>query len=254
MKMKPGRLETIWAHSALGLMILSEVAFIVIGMRFVLPACRRVLTYVDTDVNRFYAFMPGAGTFLAMLHSMAYQTPWWVAAFIVAWALFEWFVKRENKSHWRSVLLTSLALALFLMVTVFTVLMVVPTAKAADRLNARDPKPEIAARMATLDRLVPQLEQALRENDLSRADGLAHTSMGAANDLCNTGAAASTLLTSSEPAKIEMLQAELNSMASAMREAWFAARQRRAGQIDAPMQKFREAYGKVKDATATLPN
>ena len=34
----------LWAHVVLGLTIAAEIAFIVLAMRFVLPACRRVAT------------------------------------------------------------------------------------------------------------------------------------------------------------------------------------------------------------------
>lgn len=248
MKPKFG-LSTAWPHFALGLLILAEVAFIILGMRFWLPACRRVLTYVDTDVTGFYTFIPGANDFLAVLHSAAYQTAWWVVAFSIAWALFERSVKAENKLRLRFSILATLALMLFVVTIIFATLLVIPTAKAADRLNARDPRPEVAARMATLDRLLPQLEQALLTNDLPKADDLSHTAMGAANDLENTGAAASTLLTSTDQAKVEVLRADLNSMASAMREAWIAARRRHPEQIKAPMQKFRDAYARVMSAT-----
>jgi glucan phosphoethanolaminetransferase (alkaline phosphatase superfamily) len=252
MKANLGPLATAWAYSALGLTIVAEVTSLILGMRFLAPACRRVLTYVDTDVTGYYAFMPGAKTFLALLHSAAYQTLWWMVAFAIAWALFEWSVKVENKQRFRLSILASLALTLFVVTMIFTVLLIVPTAKAADRLNARDPGPEVAARIATLDRLLPQLEQALLTNDLPKAGDLAHTAMGAANDLENTGAAASTLPTSTEQAKVEVLRADLNSMASAMREAWIAARRRHPEQIQVPMQKFREAYAGVKDDTAKL--
>jgi hypothetical protein len=249
MKLKSDRLATNWAHSALGVMIVAEVAFIILGMRFIAPACKRVLTYVGTDTQTFYAFAPGATDFLGVLHSLAYQTAWWVTAFAIVAALFEWSVKTENKQRLRLALLTSMALMLFFATILFAVLLVVPTAKAADRLNARDPVPEVDARIATLDRLLPRLEQALLQNDLPAADDLAHTAMGAANDLENTGAAAATLLTSTRPANVEALRAELNSMAAAMREVWIAARRRHPEQIPAPMQKFREAYGQVKNET-----
>jgi hypothetical protein len=252
MKANLGPLATTWAYSALGLTIVAEVTSIILGMRFLAPACRRVLTYVDADVTGSYAFMPGAKNLLAVLHSAAYQTLWWMVAFAIAWALFEWSVKTENKQRLRLSILASLALMLFVVTIIFTVLLIIPTAKAADRLNARDPGPEVAGRIATLDRLLPQLEQALLTNDLPKADDLAHNAMGAANDLENTGAAASTLLTSTEQAKVEILRADLNSMASAMREAWIAARRRHPEQIQVPMQKFREAYARVKNEAAKL--
>jgi len=71
MKVKLGNVAMAWTHFALGLIIVGEAAFIILGMRFVLPACKRILTYVDTDVHGFYAFMPGATDFLGLLHTMA---------------------------------------------------------------------------------------------------------------------------------------------------------------------------------------
>src|SRR5260370_37898084 len=113
MKIKIGPMAMVWAYLALGLMIAAEAAFIILGMRFVLPACKRVLTYVDTDVSGFYGFMPRATDFLGLLHTMAYQTGWWVIALAIAWALFEWRVRGENKQWLRLSALTSLALLLF---------------------------------------------------------------------------------------------------------------------------------------------
>jgi hypothetical protein len=250
MKVKIGHMVTAWMHFALGLMIVAESAFIILGMRYVLPACKRALTYVDTDVSGFYAFMPGETNFLGLLHTMAYQTGWWVIAFAIAWALFEWRVRGENKQRLRLSVMASLALLLFAAVAIFTTLMVIPTARAAERLNARHPEPIVAAQMASLDRLVGQLEEALARNDLAVADDLAHTAMGAAYDLANTGAAASTLLTSSEQPKIEVLRTQLNSMAASMREAWIAARRRHPEQVQPAMEKFRETYAQMKSELA----
>jgi len=250
MKIKLGPVAMVWAHFALSLIILGEAAFIILGMRFVLPACKRILTYMDTDVSGFYTFVPGATDFLGLLHTMAYQTEWWVIAFAIAWALFEWRVRGEGKQWLRLSALTSLSLLLFAVVVMFTALLVIPTAKAADRLNARHPEPMVAARMATLDRLVGPLEEALLKNDLAAADDLAHTAMGAANDLANTGAAASTLLTFTEHARIETLRRQLDLMAASMREAWFAARTRKPDQIQPAMKRFREAYAHIKNDTS----
>lgn len=252
MKAKLGALATAWAYSALGLMIVGEVSSIILGMRFLEPACRRVLTYADPDVAGSYAFLPGAWNFLSVLNSAANETWWWMIAFAIGWAWFEWKMKAENKPRWRLSILASLALMLFVVNLMFAVLLIIPTARAADRLNARDPGPEVVSRIATLDRLLPQLEQALLANDLATADDLAHTAMGAANDLENTGAAASTLLTSTEQARVELLRADLNSMAGAMREAWFAARRRQPEQVQGPMKKFREAYARVRKETARV--
>jgi hypothetical protein len=249
MKVKPANWAIVWTHFALGLIIVAEITFIILGMRFIAPGCRRVLTYVDTDVSGFYAFMPGATYLLGLLHSIAYQTGWWLIAFAIAWALFEWRVPREGKQGLRLSALTSLALLQFVAIAMFAVLVALPTAKAADRLNARHPEPMVAERMAALDRLLGGIDEALAKNDLTKADDLAHTAMGAAIVLANTGAAAPTLLTSAEPLKIEAMRRELDLMATSMREAWFAARRRKAEQIQPALKKFREAYAYIKNQT-----
>ena len=250
MKVKLGTMAMAWTHFALGLLLVTEVAFIIVGVRFIMPACKRILTYVDTDVSGFYTFIPGATDFLGLLHTMAFQTGWWLTAFAIAWAIFEWRVQGESKQWLRLSALTSLSLLLFAAVVMFTVLMVIPTVKAADQLNAQNPEQMVASRMATLDRLVGPLEEALLKNDLAAADDLAHTAMGAANDLANTGAAASTLLTFTDHAKIEALRTQLDLMASSMREAWFAARTRKLDQIQPAMKRFREAYANIKNDTS----
>src|SRR5215468_560450 len=110
MKTIPARIAIAWTHLALGLILVAEVAFIIVGMRFIMPACKRILTYVDKDGSGFYAFMPGATDLLGLLHTMAYQTGWWLLAFAIAWALFEWRMRGENKQWVRLSVLTSLAL------------------------------------------------------------------------------------------------------------------------------------------------
>jgi hypothetical protein len=246
MKTKLNSIAT-WTHLTLGLIIVAEISFIVLGMRFLMPACRRIVSFADTDIAGFYSIIPGSNSFLALLHMPAYNTISWLIAFAVLWGLFEWRVRNENKPKLRLAAMTSLSLLLFVVVAMFAAIMVIPTAKAAERLNARHPEPIVAERMAILDRLVGQLEQAVVKNDLPMADDFAHTAMGAANDLANTGAAASTLLLSPEPARVKTLRAELDTMASAMQEAWFAARTRHAEQIPAPLQKFCAAFAQVKN-------
>src|SRR5689334_10797066 len=113
MKVKLGNMAMAWTHFALGLILVTEVAFIIVGMRFIMPSCKRILTYVDTDVSGFYTFIPGATNFLGLLHTMAYQTGWWLIAFAIAWAIFEWRVQGESKQWLRLSALTSLSLLLF---------------------------------------------------------------------------------------------------------------------------------------------
>jgi hypothetical protein len=97
---------------------------------------------------------------------------------------------------------------------------------------------------------VGQLDQAVMKNDWGLAHELAHEAMGTANDLANTGAAASTLLTFGEQTRIEELRTRLESMASSMREAWLASRMSDDERIHATMRKFHEAFDKIEKRPA----
>jgi hypothetical protein len=194
--------------------------------------------------------MPGASAIFGVLHTVAYHTECWLVGFAIAWALAELRVQGENKRWFRLSALTSLTLLLFIVIVMFTLLLVIPTAKAADRLNARHPEPVVVTQLTTLDSLVDRLEHALVESNLEEADDLAHSAMGAAFELANTGAAAPTLLTLTQQTRIEAVRAELDLMAPSMRDAWFAARRRKPELIEPAMQEFRQAYARMKSELA----
>ena len=247
MKNKPFAIATAWINPVLGLLIVAEAAFLFLGMRFVTPGCTRILSFADNDGSRFYASVPGGETLLGLLHMPVDNPVWWLIGFAFLWGLFEWRVANERKSWLRPGAMASLALLLFLVCAMFAVALVIPLARAGQQMNARYPEPIVAAQMADLDTLMIGLEKAVKENDLLTADDLAHTAMGAANQLANTGAAAPTLLTSSAQPRVDRLRAELDLMLSSMRETWLAARRRHPEQIGEPLQKFRETYAQVKN-------
>ena len=78
---------------------------------------------------------------------------------IVGWGLFRRCVPAARRPAVRLSVLTSLVMMLFAIVAVFSGLMIIPTAKAGDRLNARYPEPIVAERLAKLDRLIGPLNR-----------------------------------------------------------------------------------------------
>src|SRR4051812_1470977 len=92
MKIRPILARLLSAHSILGLMIATEVAFIVLAMRFVLPACRRIATYADGGGLNFYASTPWANNFLSVLHIPVYNLTLTVLCVAAAWGLFRRYV------------------------------------------------------------------------------------------------------------------------------------------------------------------
>ena len=251
MKTKLSSSAIAWTHLVLGLLIAAETAFLFWGMRWVMPGCKRIMNLADTDAGHFYAFVPGSRTLLGLLHIPAYNPIWWIVGFAAIWGLFEWRVSSERKSRLRLNIMASMGLVLFLISGFFAAAMVIPVARAAEQMNTRDPAPIVAARLESLDRLLAQLQLAVEKNDLPTADGIAHTAGGAANDLALTGASASTLMTSMAQPRVDQLRADLDLMAFSMRETWMAAKRRHAEQIQEPLQKFCEAYARVKSETTS---
>src|SRR5262249_40919294 len=113
MRIKSLLSRVLWPHFVLGLMIAMEVALIVLGMRFVMPACRRILSYADGDGRGFYASTPWVSTFLGVLHVAAYNVTLWAVVFAVAWGLFRRYIPGGAKPAVRLLVLASLATVLF---------------------------------------------------------------------------------------------------------------------------------------------
>jgi hypothetical protein len=245
MKCQNHKIAKVWLHLALGLMIAAEAGFIVVGMRLVMPMCARIVSYADTDHRGLSAFMFGATQLLGMLHLAEDYAAWWAIALAVACGLFEWRMRGQSKASLRLSAMVLTSLLLFAVVAMLTALMVIPTARAAQRLNARHPEPIVAVRMAALDRLVGQLDQALLKQDWPAVHELAHEATGAAEDLAKTGAAASTLLTLNQETRVERLRTQLESMESSMEATWAASRKGDAEQVKSGIQKFHEAYEAV---------
>jgi hypothetical protein len=241
-----GRAATIWVHLALGLIIAGALAFLGVGLVFITPICNKVVMDSATGPRGFDAFLPGATSFLALLHLLVDHAAWWVGALLLVGMTFEWRVRAESKPAWRLSALSGAALLTGVAATAFAALMVIPTVKAAQQVNARHPEQIVRGRMATLDRSVRQLERALVVRDWPIVRESAHVAMGAADDLATTGAAAATMLTLGESTKIEELRKRFDVMADALRKAWAASR--RDGNVErteAAMQTFHEAYRDV---------
>jgi len=104
--------------------------------------------------------------------------------------------------------------------------------------------------MATLDRLVANLDQAVAKKDWPAAHDIAHEAGGVAEDFAGTGAAAPALLALNEPAKIEELRAELNAARGFLLGAYLASRTGDAARVETAMRKFHEVYAKVESTAA----
>jgi hypothetical protein len=246
MKRKLSRAAIVWVQLAFGVMIAGALAFLGVGLVFVAPICNRLVLDSAAGPRGFDAFLPGATSFLALLHLLVDYAAWWAVALLIVGVIFERRVRAENKPVWRLSALGGTALLTGAAAMVFAALMVIPTVKAAQQVNARHPEPFVRGRMATLDHSVRQLDEALVARDWPTVHESAHVAMGAADDLATTGAAAATLLTFSESTKLEELRKRFDVMADALRKAWAASR--RDGNVEraeAAMQMFHEAYRDV---------
>jgi hypothetical protein len=247
MKIKLAVAANTWTHLALAAVIVAEASFIFLGMRFLMPACRRLVLLSGLDSNDAYGFMPGGTLLLGLLGSARAILPWLLIAFVVGWIIFEWSARGGSKRGFRLSVMTSMSLVLFGIAVAFAALMLIPAVKAGERMSARYPEPVVTSQIVSLDRLVGELDSAVAKQDWPATHLISHEGGGAAQNLVLIGDSASALLTLNQQAKIDDIRAHLESVKSFMQEIWAASR--RDGEpdrIETAMRGLHTAYGELK--------
>jgi hypothetical protein len=237
-----------WAHLTLAAVIAAEASFIFLGIRFLMPACRRLVLLSGMAPTDAYGFMPG-GMLLSGLLSLAKdKLPWLVIAFAVGWIVVEWIMRAENRRALRISMMTSVSLVLFGVAVALATLTIVPIVNAGQRMSSRYPEPVVSSQMAALDRFMTQLDDAVAKQDWAAVHLISHEGGGAAQNLVLTGDAASALLTVNMETKIRDIRIHLGSVQSFMLEVWAASR--RAGEgdrIETAMRGLHTAYGDLRE-------
>ena len=242
--MKAKWLWTSWAHLALAGVIAAEVALIGALVTLIVPKEKQYLNDFwirkTEDVDAVFSW---SLRWLDYLYVATDSWAWWVIPLALAWALFEWRCRSENKTMMRLSGMGTAALMLMPAVWLTTAALVLPLAILPDMANARLPEPVVAQHLATADTAVSGLEQSLAIKDWNAALTNASHAWSAVHQLSRMGAAAPVLASESEPARSEEIRAHLDTAKRALGEAREAAWEHHGERLEAALGQWKAARG-----------
>jgi hypothetical protein len=114
MTMKAKWLWTSWAYVAIGLVITLEVFFITFAVILIVPKYQRLMSdgLIDPAIIREAGVFWMHEFLMWLRHSVGENATWILLMSALAWGLFEWRVRSENKSAIRFAALGTVAVAL----------------------------------------------------------------------------------------------------------------------------------------------
>lgn len=225
--MKAKWLWTTWAHLALGLVIVLQLMFIYAAFIFVVP--------------KFWYFQkagwlngrgPNANEAEVFAHSFIgyfeqWLREWQLWAFptvLIAWLVYEWRFRGENKSFIRLSAMGTLAVTLTILSVLMAYSLIIPMHIAMPVLYHRNFDAETRAWFTQFSAGVDKLEMGAAQKDWGIVHrGLIETNNGIA-DLNDFGSSAPVLIATQNPQKVSDLRAAMIEVRDALhqvtREAW----------------------------------
>jgi hypothetical protein len=173
-------------------------------------------------------------------------TIWWILVPTVAWGLFEWRVRSENKAFMRLSALGTAAVGLMVVVVVAAGSLVIPFCLAAPA-TGQLVRPFALEQLGKIDTSVSALEQAMAKKDWDATQEHADQASHAVDYLVRTAPAIPSLASWREPALGE-LRAQVKATNESLEEAQQAIQAKDAGRLEAALKKFHEAYGPIRAA------
>jgi hypothetical protein len=240
-----------WAWLAVACVLVLEVLYIWFASTFFLPKMQKLRADGLLDVDaRSEPTISWAMSFLQGLqwtwHTLA---GWLLLLLAVGLGLFEWRVRSENKPFMRLSALGTLALAL-LVVVVFTGISQEVSFYLGMPAVARFSRPFATEQMASIDKSVSALEQALAKKDWEAAQENANRASGAVEQLAGAAFGITRLKLLEEKLTVEQLRARLKSAKEFLQEAQEASRAKDAERVKEALQKFHKLYGPISKAAA----
>jgi hypothetical protein len=240
-----------WAHLALVVVIALEVFWITFAEVFLVPRFQRLRHDGAIDLEALQeAGMAWMAIFLNGLDALTGRyTTYLVLLAVVAWAVFEWRVRGENKSFIRLSVLGTVAVALMVVAVLTAGSLVIPYQLEPPATRKMIARPYALEQINRIETSVRQLEQGLAKQDWDAVEEQARRASEASDRLASAGAAVGSL---SGPPTIEELRAQLRSANECLLEARKAGRDKDSDALQAALRKFHERFGPVARA-ATSP-
>jgi hypothetical protein len=251
MTMKAKWLWTSWALVGLAIVITLEVLFITFIAMFIAPKFQLLLHHGMLDPAVLDE--PAVSWMLSFLNGVwsagEYATFLAIAA-AVAWGLFEWRVRSENKTLMRLSALATAGVALMVIV-VFTAGSLVILFCLGMPATGQLAQPFAIQQLSHLNAATTELQQAAEAKDWQAMQEKANRAASALDNLANVGPALPSLISKNVPPTLQELRAHVQLARETLSHAQRAIREMDPAQLDTAMTKYRKAQESLREAAKT---
>jgi hypothetical protein len=246
--MKAKWLWASWAYLAVAAVLAMEALFLTFVVIFIIPKFQKLMYdgIIDPAVieEQGVAWMPA---FVAQVSRISdHYTTFMVLAAALAWGVFEWRVRSDNKPFMRLAALGTAALALLAVVVIVVGAMIVIFCLGAP-IVGRMSGPFALTQIGSIEKALSQLEQASAGKDVKAMQEHAREALDAITRL-NIGPALGALVERNKAPQLPELRQHARSARDALLEAQQAIPARNDAQLAAALRQFHESFAVIQQA------
>ncbi len=247
-------LWTIWAHLALAVVVVLEVAWLAYAALWLVPRFQKLKVDGVIDPAFFEDRGPGwAPSFLDGLRDVADRYSGWLLLIIVGvCGLFEWRVRSQNKSLIRLSVWGTAAVGLMVVGGLTAVALVVPYQLSAP-VTGQLAGPFARQRVASINLEIYMLEVELANTNYKSVQEHADRASQMLSGLILAAPAVRYLEPKQGPRKLEDLRAQLKEADGFLAEAQQAAGEQDAERVKTAVRRFRELFGPFDREQGRIP-
>jgi hypothetical protein len=235
--MKAKWLWSSWAFLAVLALLALELFSITFGVVYLVPKYQYCFQkgWIQSENSAVTAFLSWARSFLQRLELVADYATGLALAAAVAWGLFEWRVRGENKSFMRLALLGSDAVALLIILALMSAALVISFEIAIPEIVSLPPQRIFKQQVTRIDATLAAVEMAQAEKDWQAALQATARLLREIESLSHVGAAAA-------------FEPHLKGAKKSLERALEAIQKLDAKALDIHLQEFRHHYTPIHDA------
>jgi hypothetical protein len=241
-------LWTTWATLAIVAVIALAVLFIAGTELFIVPKFNQLVrdglvdpAIIDTqNVSWMHSWLGSVGR-------VAEQTTWLVLLAAVAWGLFEWRVKSENKTFMRLSALGTVAAGLMLVVWLISATLLISFCVAAPA-NGRMARQFAFDQTAKIDKTVAELDESLAKDEWKAVEEHLSRATESLDRLADEAAAIPALVTRDKSATVDALKKAVQAARHELSEAQQATKAKDRKRVQAAIENFNKSFHPVRAA------
>lgn len=253
MTMRAKWLWTSWAYLSLVLVIALEALLLTFIVIFIIPKFKKLLHdgMIDAGELEEQGVMWAVNFLFRVSDVGGNYTLFLIVVPALAWALFEWRVRSDNKPFMRLSALGTAAVALAVVVVLTVLSLVIPFTLAMPVMGILA-RPWAVEQVRGIETALIAAEKALPEKDWEALQDQTGRASNALTRLRH-GPALTSLTARDEPLTVEELRAHALAASESVAEMQGAIREHDARQFDKALEDFRTSFGPLRQAAQRPP-